>query len=170
MKNIKKIIIISFFLLIISFGVQAAGYKIEIALPNAGSPAETTLPQYINYIYYIGLGAIGILALGALVIAGFRYMLSDTIDSKDEAKKMIWGALSGLVLGLAAYLILNTINPALLGNTSPTLPATQQTYQWIQIPVNKYCNDVLPGSVSVDGNYCGGTAPSTSHSCCKSQN
>ena len=162
MKNIKKVIIISFFLLIISSGVQA-GYEIEIALPNAGVPAETTLPQYINYIYYVGLGAIGIAALGMLVYGGFLYMLSDTVTSKDLAKDYITGALSGLVLGLAAYLILNTINPVLLGNTPPTL-----TYQWIQIPVNKYCNDVLPGSVNVDGNYCGGTAPSTGHSCCKS--
>lgn len=121
MKNIKKVIIISLFLLVISFGVQAAGYEIEIALPNAGVPAETTLPQYINYIYYVGLGAIGIAALGMLVYGGFLYMLSDTVTSKDLAREYITNALYGLILGLAAYLILNTINPALLGNTLPTL-------------------------------------------------
>ena len=46
------------------------------------------------------------------------------LTSKDEAKKWIWGALSGLILALAAYLILNTINPDLVSLTPPALQPT----------------------------------------------
>ena len=122
----KKIFFI-FLLLIIFYSLffvrfTLADYKIEVAIP--GGPAagtEVTLTDYIRYIYLFGLSLIGITALGALVYGGFTYMLSDTITSKDDAKKYIWGAISGLVLALAAYLILNTINPDLV-NWSLVLP------------------------------------------------
>lgn len=100
-----------------------AGYKIEVAIPGeAAAGTEVTLTDYIRYIYLFGLSLVGIAALGALVYGGFTYMLSGTVTSKDEAKKYIWGAISGLVLGLAAYLILNTINPDLVSLTKPCSP------------------------------------------------
>lgn len=122
----KNLFIISLFIIYCSvfivFVVQA-GYEIEVVLP--GMPAgqtEFTLSEYINYIYLFGLGLIAVVALGTLVYGGLTYMLSDTITSKDDAKKYIWGAISGLVLGLSAYLILKTINPDLVTLTGPTLP------------------------------------------------
>jgi hypothetical protein len=118
------LLITSCWLLITSFNVLAA-YKIEVSIPVPGGPTSgelVTLTQYIRYLYLFGLGAVGIAALGALVIGGFMYMLSDTVTSKDKAKEYIWGALSGLVLGLAAYLILNTINPDLVKIKGPELP------------------------------------------------
>jgi len=109
---------IGLWLIILSFGVQA-GYQIEVSLPGGevSEGDEVSLQTYIGTIYTMGLGAVGIAALGALVYGGFLYMLSDTITSKDKAKEYIYGALSGLVLGLAAYLILNTINPELINPT-----------------------------------------------------
>jgi|GEM_PF-1495879 len=118
---ILLLLIISYSLFFVRFAL--ADYKIEVAIP--GGPAagtEVTLTDYIRYIYLFGLSLISITALGALVYGGFTYMLSDTITSKDDAKKCIWGAISGLVLGLAAYLILNTINPDLVSLTKPCGP------------------------------------------------
>jgi len=121
----KKIFIILLFisygLLLISLNSQA-GYKISVTLPGGPTAGEEPgLTEYVRYIYLFGLSLISITALGALVYGGFTYMLSDTITSKDDAKKYIWGAISGLVLALAAYLILNTINPDLV-NWSLLLP------------------------------------------------
>jgi len=120
----KKIFFITLLLIILCslFAVHfaLAGYKIEVALP--GMPVgqtEFTLSEYIRYIYLFGLGLVGVAALGALVYGGFVYMLSGTITSKEEAKSWIWGAISGLVLALAAYLILNTINPDLVSLKEP---------------------------------------------------
>jgi len=120
----KKIFFIILLLIILCslFAVHfaLAGYKIQVALPGGpGVGEEVTLSEYIRYIYLFGLGLVGIAALGALVYGGFLYMLSGTISSQDEAKKYIWGAISGLVLALAAYLILNTINPDLVSLKEP---------------------------------------------------
>jgi hypothetical protein len=122
----KKIFIIFplivYCLLVIGLNVQA-GYEIEVSIPGGPSTgADVTLKQYIRYIYLLGLGLIGIAAFGALVYGGFMYMLSGTVTSKEEAKSWIKGAILGLVLGMTAYLILNTINPDLLRLKEPTLP------------------------------------------------
>ena len=52
-----------------------------------------------------------------------RDRTGNKITSTEEAKKMIWGAIGGLLLGLSAYLILNTINPDLTLLRSPLLLA-----------------------------------------------
>ena len=110
------LIINGFYLSFVNIQAQAAGYQIEVAIPGTSATpgAEVSLIGYVQQIYLFALSLVGIAALASLTIAGFRYMLSDTVDSKDAAKKMIWSALSGLILALAAYLILYTINPDLV--------------------------------------------------------
>ncbi len=54
-----------------------------------------------------------LLAVVKIIIAGAKYMLSDIVTTKGEAKKDIRGALLGLLLIIGAVIILNTINPAL---------------------------------------------------------
>ena len=122
----KKIFFIILLLIILCslFAVRfvLAGYKIEVSIPVPGGPeagAEVTLSEYIRYIYLFGLGLVGVAALGALVYGGFTYMLAGAITSKEEAKSWIQGAILGLVLALAAYLILNTINPDLVSLKEP---------------------------------------------------
>jgi len=97
-----------------------AEYTLTVDYPTVGGVTPTNeLTGYISYIYVLSLSLVCIAALGALVCGGFMYMLSGTVTSKDEAKKYIWGAISGLVLALAAYLILNTINPDLVSLEEP---------------------------------------------------
>jgi len=122
----KKIFIASILLIIVFFAclpcLALAEYEIEVAIPGGPIAGEkVSLAEYIKYIYLFGLLLIGIAALGVLVYGGLMYMLSDTVVSKEDAKKYIWAAISGLVLGLAAFLILNTINPDLTSLTPPEL-------------------------------------------------
>ena len=72
-------------------------------------------------------------ALISLVIGGFMYMLSDTVTTTDKAKEYISGAIYGLILALAAYLILNTINPDLV-NWSIILPESSTPQTQTQTP------------------------------------
>ena len=102
---------------------EEPGYEINVTIPRGPTAGtEVALDEYIKYIYLFGLSFIGIVALGVLVYGGFLYMMSDTVVSKDDAKKYIWAAIAGLLLGLCAFLILNTINPEL---TSLSLPEMQ---------------------------------------------
>lgn len=97
-------------------------WPVETALP--GIPKGTTFSdpgQYICKLYTIGLKAAGILAVLMIVYAGFLWMTSPAIAKIEQAKGMIWGAVGGLVLLFASYLILNTINPDLLKCSLPTL-------------------------------------------------
>jgi len=122
-KKVFTILILAAICLIfITLGAQAIDYpQIEGSVPG------TTLEGYVRYIYLFALSIVGIAALGAITFGGITYMLSDTITSKDEAKKWIWGAISGLILALAAYLILYTINPDLVSLKGLTLPSTETT-------------------------------------------
>src|SRR3989339_23152 len=113
--NAKKTITILLISGCLFFAFSAwAGYKLEVGIPNqtgAEKGDEISLVGYIRAIYLFALGAVGGAALLMLVASGLVYMLSDTVFSKEQAKEYIWGAISGLVLAFAAYLILNTINP-----------------------------------------------------------
>jgi len=62
----------------------------------------------------IGIG--GLLALGVIIYGGILRIVSAGDPSmQEEATKWIKAAIYGLLLLLGAYLILNTINPAILG-------------------------------------------------------
>jgi len=123
--KIIKITTISILLLSLLFPVffTLADYNIEVSIP--GGPAKNTpvtLGQYLRYIYLFALGIAGVAAVGSIVVGGFLYMFSDTVISKEQAKGYITSAIKGLVLALAAYLILFTINPDLVSLKGPTLP------------------------------------------------
>jgi len=46
--------------------------------------------------------------------AGIEYIISESMDTKGDAKKRIQAALTGLAIALVSYILLNTINPDLL--------------------------------------------------------
>ena len=119
----KKKILLSFpsltliiiFFLFTAYGAFAAEAELEGNYPPIGGvEASGGLIPYIRYVFLYGLATIGLAALIALVIGGLMYMSAGSITKTDEAKKYIWGAITGLLLGLSAYLILNTINPDLV--------------------------------------------------------
>lgn len=75
----------------------------------------------------ISLGAL--IAVGALVYGGVAYMISGVSETHSEAKHRIEAAFWGLLILLASWLILNTINPQLLQITNifratPNTPTT----------------------------------------------
>lgn len=122
--NIIGLLIFSSFFLIV-YNAQAVGWKLEVGLP--GFPAETEVSnpgQYFRMLYLAGLGIAGILSVGVIVYAGFLWMTSPAVGTVENAKKMIWGAISGLILLMGSYLILYIINPALVSLTPPELQST----------------------------------------------
>lgn len=72
------------------------------------------LGDYIQSIFNIALGLLMVLSVIMIVFAGVRYMTAEAIFNKQGAKEQITSALTGLILALGIFLILETINPALL--------------------------------------------------------
>lgn len=85
--------------------------------PSPGGTDLTTssdLTLLVQYIYEWGIALGGLAAFIALLIAGFIYLTSvgDPQKMADARGRIAW-ALAGLVLLLASWIVLNTINPDL---------------------------------------------------------
>ena len=70
---------------------------------------------YLNFIFKLGIGLCAALAVIMLIIYGVMYMGDESIFAKTEAKKKMLGAVTGLLIALGAWALLNTINPDLTG-------------------------------------------------------
>ncbi len=72
------------------------------------------LGNYINILFQIALSILGVISVVMIVVAGVQYMTVESIYGKTDAKQKIIGAVTGLILALSIYLIINTINPEIL--------------------------------------------------------
>ncbi len=92
-----------------------AAYTYNPMEPIPGFGAVSDFPTYILNIYKFGIWTVGIAALLMISIGGFMYFTSAGNTAKlDQAKKVIFDALYGLIVALAAYLLLYVINPDLV--------------------------------------------------------
>jgi len=115
--TLKLLLIVCLTLVVLVPGVSIAqDYQPLVELPffeqgMAGSGEE--IGAYIQALYLISITVAAFLAVIKIIFGGVKYMLSDVVTSKGDAKKDIQGALIGLLIVLAAVLILETINPNL---------------------------------------------------------
>src|SRR5680860_458991 len=121
---------------------------IDVGTANNGKMTSDLLSRYIKAIYDYGLKAAGILAAVVLMGGGVIWLTSAGNESKiGQAKEMIVGAISGLVILFSAWLILNTVNPALLQLTPISLINLDTTYGCCQysdkaeMTTNDKCTD-----------------------------
>lgn len=82
-----------------------------VGIPFVDTTTNITLSQYANALYIAAISLGAVLAVLKIILAGVKYMLTDVITDKSQAKKDIWGALLGLIIMIGAVLILNTVNP-----------------------------------------------------------
>lgn len=117
-RKIQKIII-SFLVLsfvFISFGL-AQERALEVEYPSFGfrQIQKNLLPVYFKYIFNFIIGLAGLIALGALIYSGVRYLSSSGQPEKlKEARNQVLAAFWGIIILLSAYLILININPQLV--------------------------------------------------------
>lgn len=84
----------------------------------------TTPEGLVGKFYEISLGVVAALAFGILIYGAILYSVSGAVSTQVEAREWISAALWGLVLLLAAYLILYNINPGLVGEGAAAAPPT----------------------------------------------
>lgn len=113
-QKIYFIIFLLFFLLENNF-VFAQGKPLEAPLPGGPSTTQAFFPDYVKFIFQFILGIAGIIALGALISGGIRYLTSAGNPTKlSDAQGQILAAFWGLLILLASFMILKTINPELV--------------------------------------------------------
>lgn len=81
---------------------------------EAGSNTSITIATYLQNIFNFLIAIAAVLAVVMITIGGIRYMTTTSEGGKGGAREQITYAIGGLVLAIAAWLILFTINPALL--------------------------------------------------------
>jgi len=92
-------------------------YCLLAPLPLLGDKVDATLKfgDYVNTAIKIIIGLCAVLAVLMIVLGGIQWMSStDSVGAKSAGKERIRNALLGLLIVLAAFAILNTINPNLV--------------------------------------------------------
>ena len=117
-----KLFAICVLLLAVSLGlVASAQVKINTNIPGV-LVADTNPCSTIFNFYKYALMFSGVLAFAAIVYGGVKYTIAAGNPSgQSEGKEWVKGALLGLLLLVAAYVVLNTINPDITKCTLPTL-------------------------------------------------
>jgi len=117
---------VAFGALVLVFFVHSGVYAQEPVTINPTIPgtAPTDNPAgIISNLYQFALMIGGILAFGAIVYGGIKYVAAGgNPSSQSEGKEWIKGALWGLLLLVGASLILNTINRSITSLSFPDLP------------------------------------------------
>ncbi len=91
-------------------------YTPLVGLPGY-TPGTGGFTNFVNYVYGLSISVAALLAVIKIVLAGVKWMLSDVVTDKTDAKKDIEGALIGLIVIISAVLIISTINPTIVGGT-----------------------------------------------------
>jgi len=91
-------------------------------LNDPSIPSEEILSLYIKYIFNLVIWVGGVIALGALIYGGIRYLTSaGKPEAMVSARNQISAAFFGLLLLFSSYLVFQVINPELLILKTPTL-------------------------------------------------
>lgn len=110
---------------------SSEGFVPLVGIPGLSNEQAPTFDSYIDALYALAISVAALIAVIQIVIGGAQYMMDDLITSKSAAKERIKNALIGLLIIIAAALILTTINSNLtnleinapvieIDNSSPT--------------------------------------------------
>jgi len=133
LKTKKKIYL---FLILFSLSLTQAGFSSALETkypPVPGLPYVITddsgLAQYVGYFFSLAIIASGILAVIVLTIGGIRLIMSGGNPAgRKEAVDMIKGSVLGMVLVVSSFMLLRTINPALIEPSLTPLPSVEGIY------------------------------------------
>jgi len=101
--------------------------KTDIPIIEEGGDRYLLIPylgQYISAIYKWSIAAAGVLAVIVIIVSAIQWMFpalnlftegeGNQKKTINQAKKRIWRSIGGLVIALASYTLLYTINPELV--------------------------------------------------------
>lgn len=128
------------------FCLPAGKTKTEISF--GGKDTFASFPKFIKYMYKWSMVAASVLAVLMVIIAGIEYMMSMGNSSRvKSAKKKAVGAISGVILLAGSYVILNTLNPALVNLRIPSVWLIKESKL-----APKWCNKLKNETIAVKYN------------------
>lgn len=127
MKIVPRKIIITALFFILSAGlfisiahttqaqVQPSQYTPLAPITAPGASVSTSnLTSFLIDLIRVTIAASAALAVLMVIFGGIQYMSTDAFSGKSDARKRITNALFGFLLVMISYLVLRTINPALV--------------------------------------------------------
>lgn len=96
-----------------------------VSVPNVNY-STGSLTDYVNSVFSFIISLAAMLAVLRIVTGGFKYMTSEAIGAKGDARETIQGAVFGLILLLGSWLILYTVNPQILDLSALQFTSLQQ--------------------------------------------
>lgn len=131
---------------------------VRLAIPIGGVSQVQGLPEYINVAYRYMVTVVLVVAIVMVVYGGFRYLVGASLGDIQAGKKIIQDAIVGMLIVLAAYTILSTINPAttILSFTPPEPIECRDLALSEEVKNARCANDTecAPGTRCVEGkNY-----------------
>ena len=119
-KKIILFLLLAGALIFVMHHTALAQYTNQEKIPGAEPTSD--FAAYMKQIIGFGYAVIGILAMFMLCIGAYQYMMAaGNLAKVENAKETISSALLGLILGLMSFIILRTINPALVSLQAPNL-------------------------------------------------
>ena len=99
-----------------AFFLPIVAFAAEEFVPLAPLPGvDTSSPEsFFNSAFRFGVVIAAFLAVFMIVIGGFKYMTTEAVSGKGDAKDQITSALAGLFLVLLSVTLLQIINPDIL--------------------------------------------------------
>lgn len=122
-------------------GITLNNGSIDVGFYKAasGTMVSDLLPRYIMAVYNYSLAIVGILATIVLMGGGVLWLVSGGDAGKiTQAKELITGSISGTLILVVAWMILNTINPNLVN-----FKAIETVY----IEKSSFCCHPLKGNI-----------------------
>jgi hypothetical protein len=159
MKTTKRkfLLVILALLLLLPNISPAAAITLNLDYPEIGGfdlNTQQDLNQVVAWFYYFVITIAGMAVFAMLVWGGFTWLTSTGDPSKiGNAKDRIYSAFLGLILILASFLIMQTINPELVVLKLPELSTGPCTVGCDFEPMGP-CPPAKPNLVPVAGGVC----------------
>jgi len=90
------------------------GNNVTCPQGNLKPATQVNFKTYVQYIVNLAIALSAVTAVFMIVWGGFEYITSTIPGNRSDGKKRITNAIYGLVLVLASYIILRTIDPRLV--------------------------------------------------------
>ncbi len=115
-RTIQKIIFLLSLLILPSLTIAASYTLLEPIGGDQQTMIKVSDPMtYLRSLYWWVVGLTIALSVLMLIVGGFQYTLSWADEKqKGEGRSRIENAITGLIIALTAFLLLNTINPDLV--------------------------------------------------------